>query len=304
MSTLPNHRRAEAGFTLVEVLIATVVGVVVLAASTSMAIASWRGLAGVELRDGIDRNARFLGTALRRDLQEAGVDLESQPGFGSLMIANDTLSVLRVPYDPGPAPAYSLTNANFADGVCGATCVELDPSAGLPQLAAGDLARLQANNQRRLILITAVSSTAGAYRIQFTAADTLLGRPAGITGLVINPTATFVQRLVSTTYWSEGGQLMRAQRLTSTGAPAGEVVATGVQSFDVSLVFTDGDEAAAANPNDGDGTNDYDDIAGVRIRVTLNADRTDPRVNNGAALTRTREWYLVPRNLVYERNRF
>ena len=81
-------------------------------------------------------------------------------------------------------------------------------------------------------------------------------------------------------------------------------MASGVQSFDVSLVFTDGDEAVAANPNDGDGTNDYDDIAGVRIKVALTADRTDPRVNNGAALTRAREWYLVPRNLTYERNRF
>lgn len=304
MTTLPDHRRAEAGFTLVEVLIATVVGVIVLASSTSLAIGSWRGLTGVELRDGIDRNARFLGTALRRDLQEAGVDLESQPGFGSLMVANDTVSILRVPYDPGQAPAYTLTNVNFADGVCGGTCVEVDTSAGPPQLAAGDLARLQANNQRRLILITSVSSTAGAFRVQFTAADSLLGRPAGIAGLVINPSATFVQRLVGTTYWSEGGQLWRAQRLTSTGAPAGEAVATGVQAFDVSLVFTDGEEAVTANPNDGDGTNDYDDIAGVRIRVTLEADRTDPRVNNGAALTRAREWYLVPRNLIYERNRF
>jgi prepilin-type N-terminal cleavage/methylation domain-containing protein len=304
MNTVPDRRRGEAGFTLVEVLIATVVGVIVLASSTSLAIGSWRGLTGVELRDGIDRNARFLGTALRRDLQEAGVDLESQPGFGSLMVANDTVSILRVPYDPGPAPAYTLTNVNFADGVCGGTCVEVDTSAGPPQLAAGDLARLQANNQRRLILITAVSSTAGAFRVQFTAVDSLLGRPAGLTGLVINPSATFVQRLVSTTYWSESGQLWRAQRLTNTGAPAGEVVGTGVQSFDVSLVFTDGEEAGTANPNDGDGTNDYDDIAGVRIRVALQADRTDPRVNNGAPLTRTREWYLVPRNLIYERNRF
>ena len=30
-------------------------------------------------------------------------------------------------------------------------------------------------------------------------------------------------------------------------------MAAGVQSFDVSLVFTDSDEADTANPNDGDG---------------------------------------------------
>jgi hypothetical protein len=172
-----------------------------------------------------------------------------------------------------------------------------------PALAAGDLARLQANNQRRLIRISSVAPVAGGYQIQFLAADTLLGRPAGLVGLVVNPAATFVQRLVGTTYWLESGHLMRSQSLSATGTPTGEVLATAVQTFDVSVVFTDGEEADAANPNDADGTNDYDDIAAIRIKTVLEAERTDVRVNRGELLARSKEWYVVPRNLIYERNR-
>ena len=54
---------------------------------------------------------------------------------------------------------------------------------------------------------------------------------------------------------------------------------------------------------DADATNNYDQIAAIRIRMVLAADRTSPRVNGGVLLTRPKEWYLVPRNLVYERNR-
>jgi prepilin-type N-terminal cleavage/methylation domain-containing protein len=299
----PTDRSPQAGFTLVEVLIATVIGLIVLTASTSLAMTTWRSLAGTQLRDGIDRSARFIGMALDRDLQETGVDMESLPAFGSLLVSNDTVSILRVPYEPAQAPPYPLSTANFGNGVCGVTCVEIQTGGPAPSLVAGDLARLQANNQRRLIRITGVNTVGGGYQILFTNADTLLDRPAGITGLTINAAATFVQKLASTTYWMQGGQLMRAERIAASGAPQGEVMATGVQSFSVTLIFTDGDEFTNADATDADGTNDYDDIAAVRIRAVLRADRIDPRVNNGVLLTRTKEWYVVPRNLVYERNR-
>lgn len=295
--------RPATGFTLVEVLISVVIGLIVLTSTTSLVVSSWRAVAGIELREGMDRKARFMGMALHRDLQEAGVDLESLPSFGSLLVSNDTVSILRVPYEPAQAPPYSLSTATFGTGVCGASCVEIQTGGPAPLLTTGDLARLQANNQRRLILITSVNPAAGGYQIQFTAASTLLGRPAGIAGLVINPTATFVQKLASTTYWLAGGQLMRAERLAPSGALQGEVVATTVRSFHVTLIFTDGDEAPNANPNDADGTNDYNDIAAIRIRAVLEAERADSRVSNGALLTLAREWYIVPRNLIYERNR-
>ena len=58
-----------------------------------------------------------------------------------------------------------------------------------------------------------------------------------------------------------------------------------------------------ADANDGDATNDFDDILSIRIQARLAADRTDPRVNGGNLFTRDYSWRFSPRNLMYERNR-
>ena len=104
-------------------------------------------------------------------------------------------------------------------------------------------------------------------------------------------------------YYLDGDDLMRAESLNIDGTPAGVPVAENVQSFEVTLIFTDGDEADNANATDADLTNDYDDIAGVRVRLTVAADRVHPQVNNGALFTRMYDWVFSPRNLLYERNR-
>ncbi len=57
------------GFTLIEMLIAMVVGVLVLSAAMTVGLSTFRSLTGVQLRDGIDRNARFIGLALQRPPQ-------------------------------------------------------------------------------------------------------------------------------------------------------------------------------------------------------------------------------------------
>jgi prepilin-type N-terminal cleavage/methylation domain-containing protein len=293
---------SRAGFTLIEVLIATVIGVIVLTASTSLAMSTWQSLAGTQLRDGIDRNARFIGMSLSRDLQEAGVDLESKASFGSLAVYGDTISILHVPYDPTEAQPYPVSVANYANGICGATCVEIQTGGPAPVMADGDLAVIQSQTVRRLIRVTAVAAVGGGYRVDFANNTTLLNRPAGLPA-ISNPAATFVQRLATSTYWRNGTQLMRASAVSVAGVPQGEILATGVQSLAATLVFTDGHEAGFADGADADITNNYDQIAAIRLRFILQADRTSPRINNGVLLTRAKEWYLVPRNLVYERNR-
>ena len=54
---------------------------------------------------------------------------------------------------------------------------------------------------------------------------------------------------------------------------------------------------------DYDPTNNFDDILGTRISATLGTNRPDIRVARGEIFTRTYEWKLYPRNLMYERNR-
>jgi prepilin-type N-terminal cleavage/methylation domain-containing protein len=297
--------RPRAGFTLLEMMIAMVVGVLVLSSATSLALTTFRSMSGLQLRDGIDRNARFVGLTLQRDLAETGVDLESLADFGTLAVWSDSISILRVPYEPGPAQPYPLSVANLPTGVCGLTCVEIQTGGVAPGLAAGDVARFQLNQQRRLILLTGVSPVANGYRVTFSNIPRVIHHASGmLTGLTnANATSAVIQKLQPVIYWRRGTQLMRATVLNPGGSFAGEVIADGVQSFTATLIFTDGDEAAQADPTDADGTNDYNDIAGIRVRAVLQSDRIDPRINGGAPLTRQYEWFVAPRNLIYERNR-
>ena len=76
-----------------------------------------------------------------------------------------------------------------------------------------------------------------------------------------------------------------------------------MKSWDAHMIFVDLDEAPEADPNDFDLTNDFDDILGTRIIATLGTNRPDIRVAGGGEFTRTYEWKMFPRNLMYERNR-
>jgi prepilin-type N-terminal cleavage/methylation domain-containing protein len=296
--------RSHAGFTLLELLIALTVGLVVLTAATKMAAMTWVGVRGLSIRDDITRNARYVGLSLQRDVQETGVELSSTVDFGSLATFSDTVLMLRVPYGPTASNQYPLSTANFATGVCGPTCVEIQTGGAAPDIASGDLARIQASNTRRLVYVTAVAAVNGGYQIQFTNNANLLHHSAGIAALAINPASTFVQKLGMVAYWRENGQLMRAQKLNPDLSLAGESIATGVQALTTTLIFVNGTEAVQAdNGTDATTTNDYDDIAALRIRATVQGDRTDPRVNGGQPVRRQLQWWFAPRNLIYERNR-
>ncbi len=298
------RRPATAGFTLVEIMIALVIGLAVLGASMSVAMAAWQGVRGTALRDGIERRARFLGVSLQRDVQEVGVDLDSDPVNGSLIAAADTAIFLRVPYSPNPAPAYPLSLVNFANGQCGSTCLEFVRDTAALQLAAGDLARVQSGTARRLIVVTSVTPlSATTAQVRFANLGSLLHQAGGIASLATG-NGTFVQRLAMVAYWRQGTTLTRAEGVSATGALLGNALAEGVSAFSVALVFTDRDTLPSANGSDSDPTNDYNLIAGIRFRATLEADRPDPRINGGALLSQQREWYYVPRNLVYQRNHF
>jgi prepilin-type N-terminal cleavage/methylation domain-containing protein len=294
----------RAGFTLLELILALTIGLVVLSTSMALTAATWQSVRGATLRDGVTRNARYIGVTLQRDIQETGVDLSSSIDFGALAVWDDTVAILRVPYAPAAPGQYPLSVANLPTGQCGPACLEIQTGGAAPELAVGDLARVQVSNTRRLVYVTAVDPVKNGYRVQFSNVATLLHHPSGLQGLAITPAATFVQRLGVAIYYVDNGQLLRATRLNPDLTPQGEVIATSVQAFTARLVFTDGSDAAAAdNGSDGNASNDYDDIAALRVQATLQSERTDPRVNGGRPIVRQQQWWFAPRNLVYERNR-
>ncbi len=310
-------RRPTGGFTVIELIIALSLGAIVLAGAIGYMIRGMRTLAGNEIRQSLARNARYVGVSLRHDLQRAGIEIESTVDFGTVNVwpgtYGDTLVILYVPYVPDLAPAHSLAPPAGNDnplppgGTCGPRCVDVVVDSTRPlELAPGDLARLQVLGTRRLILLQDVTPTAPtSAAVTFTDAALLLRQPAGLSGgLRLDRYGTYVQELAPIVYYlDDQQQLRRAIRLNPDGSPAGDVLAYGVEQFDVKLVFADGDVLEGADPTDTDVTNDFDDIVAVRIRVTMRAERTDPHVNGGRLLRRSYEWTISPRNLRYEKNR-
>ncbi|NNG16525.1 MAG: hypothetical protein HKM89_08595, partial [Gemmatimonadales bacterium] len=145
-----------------------------------------------------------------------------------------------------------------------------------------------------------------SVEVTFTDADVVLRQPGGFSGgLLLDRFGTYVQELSPIMYYlDDEEQLWRSFRLNLDGSPAGDILAYGVEEFDVKLIFADDDELEGANPTDADDSNDYDDIVAVRVRVTLKANRTDARVNQGQLLRRRYDWTISPRNLRYEKQRF
>ena len=311
-------RPSESGFTLVEVMIAMIAGVIVLGASTTLVLGTMRSMRGTELRDGMDRRGRFVGIALQRDVQQTGIAIDARATFGTIGTYADTLVMLRVPFfsplpgDPEiPAESYvrsALVPAASGVGNCGAFCLEVTRAAAPAfQIRVGELAYVELNSVRRLIRVTAVTfPSATLARVTFANTANILGHPAGVVGLDLRKVFTVRTLRVAAFYRDAANrQLVRVDSTTTTGAPVPQVIATGVQNWQASLVFTSGVEADVADPDtpDGNPDNNYDDIARVHLWANLEADRADPKVNNGVILTRRFDWWLSPRNLMYERNR-
>ena len=307
------------GFTFLELVIALVLGVLVLAAAIAFVVREMRNLAGSEIRQSLSRNSRYVGISLRHDIQRAGIEIASTGSFGAVAVwpgsYGDTLVILHVPYKPDLAPPHSLIPPAGSDnplppgGTCGTTCMDVVklPDAVAPlELQPGDLARVQIPGQRQLIMIEQIDVTSDtSVQVTFTSIDTVLRQPASLTGnMALDRFSTFIQEITPVIYYvDDQEQLIRATRLNMSGSPEGYVLAYGVEEFDVKLLFADGDELERADPFDADDSNDYDDIVAVKVRVTIKADRADPRVNLGDLLRRSYEWTISPRNLRYEKHR-
>ncbi len=312
--TSPPHGNERGGFTLIELLVAMVLGVLILGISTSFATATLRSSRAIDLRDGLNRDARFVGLAITRDMQDAGVSFESTQIMGSVATRGDTVVALSVPFVPNEALTYNMVvPADTTDplppgGTCGLRCIDVvDPNTVPFQLTAGDLALLQVQSERRLIVLTAVETpTAGVKRLTFSAADSLFVYPAGLTdGLRLTRTGVAVQRLNVSAWYRDpaSATLIRADGFTASGALRTAITARGVEQFTTRLQFTNGGERVNANGVDADTTNDYDRISSVVIRARMRIEKLDRSINGGGILFRNYEWRVTPRNLIFERNR-
>ena len=194
----------------------------------------------------------------------------------------DTAVVLRVPYTPTLAPPYDIVPTTLpavGQGTCGSRCLDLAKASGTFDLAVGDLARMQIQSEPRLVIITSVNDPGGptdTVQVQFANLDSLIRYPAGLSGLQIPLSGAFVQKLAPVVYWPEGDNVMRAERFRADGSLMGDIMASGVQSWEVTLIFTDGDELDLANATDGDGTNDFDDNGRMGVDDAMERETMPP----------------------------
>ena len=304
--------RRRAGFTLVELLISMTIALVVITGATSFSVNSWTTRRGWTVREGVDRGARFVGLSLSRDIQEAGISIESTPTFASLGTFGDTISVLSVPYEPTEAPVYSIYNDGDTlptyppGGNCGATCIEFLIPSGTLGLTAGNLALLQVGSTRRLLLLQTVANQGnGRFRIGFLNTRSLLGRPSGLDSMLLSRSGSTIQKLNAVVYWRDPSarKLYRSTSLSSAGTPIGQLMATNVENFRATLLFINNSESSYYDGLDADTLNDGNDIIGAKVRAQMKSDRSDPAVNGGQPILRWYEWKIAPRNLLYEKNR-
>lgn len=306
--------RKRSGFTIVELLISLIMALVILSSATAFAVQSWESRRGWTLREGVDRNARFIGIAISRDAAEAGIDIESTPVFGTLGTFADTVSILSVPFDPLVAPTYRFdamdndtVNPLPPGGNCGTYCLTFLKEDGAFDLEPGDLARLQVGGERRLLVVNSANDLGTHFSVTFLPVDRILGRAAGLSdSLRIDRYGTAIQKLNVVAYWYDAGSknIMRAERLhSSTGRPMGEVLADGVESWEASLIFQNDIEHANYDGADSDTTNDGHQVMALKVRAKVMAQKTDPAVNGGNPVYRWYEWRVAPRNLMYEKNR-
>lgn len=311
-SSTPARTRRRRGFSLAEVLISMTVAMVVIASATSFSVSSWKTRRNWTVRETVDRDARFVGLSLARDVQEAGVALTSTPGFASIDTRGDTLTVLSVPYEPDEADVYPIFDDGDTlptyppGGTCGPTCIDFQKVEGAYDLQPGDIVNLQVGSTRRLLLLTSVQNQGGPlFRVEFLPTTELVGRPSGLDSLLLARSGTTIQKLHLSMYWRDPGdqKLYRADRLNSSGQPIATVMAGNVEAFDANLMFISGAEHGTYNGLDADTTNDGTDILGAKVRAKIRSTKSDPSVNGGVPIARWYEWKVAPRNLLYEKNR-
>lgn len=310
-TTQPSTRRRR-GFTLPEVLMSLTIAMVVITSAVAFSVSSWSTRRNWTVRETVDRDARFVGLSLARDVQEGGISFTSTPVFASLDTRGDTLTVLSVPYEPNEAPVYPIYNDGDTlptyppGGTCGSNCIDFQKVGGTFELQAGHLARLQVGSTRRLLLLTDVSDRgSGLFRIKFLDVPRLANRDSGLDSLLLMRSGTSLQRASLVMYWRDvsRGTLMRAERLDASGRPVGAVMAGNVEAFEGRLLFTNGTQHPTYSGVDADTTNDGNDIIGVKLRAKIRSTKSDPAVNGGLPIARWYEWRVAPRNLLYEKNR-
>lgn len=308
-----------AGFTLVEMLIGMVLGLMLVGGSLTV-FDSVRQSSRVEgLRVHLQQNARYALDLVVRDVMEAGQEIDPTSRFGVVAVGDggalpDTLYVLTI--SPGMKPHVVKkppANEEKSKVVLKITCV--DP---IDDLEVGSFLHLSSGTARGIALIEGMVRTEssalkddcgnpsppgeiGELELSVTTADgeghgwIFEGNVENAVGWKADPSVYYVD---------EGSSSKRLMRATdySAGEWRGVPLSEGVSDLQLEYVFTGGATGIEASGTDADEDNDYDDVDSVSIVLTVEAVRRDKDLAGGGTYERSYATRATPRNNIYTRN--
>lgn len=311
---------SQAGFTLMESVIALALGSLIVLGAISLFSTQRRATSATEIRSEVHQAGRYALDMLSRDVSKAGEGIDPTSDFAVVATSAgsagspDTLWVLM---SARGAPTHETEDVEpgFEKDSLNLRIRCNDP---VDDLSAGDLVYIAAGSNRGVAYVldtdkeitdTCSGSDPGTKQIGlFHATVDVIdgedhgwvfeGNSADMAALRVVPVVYFVEELDGTPR-----RLVRATTYDpQTGDWSGPPIAEGVRDFQVSLELTDGTVVEEADPTDGDPDNDYDDIDIVRLDLTLEALRTHRSLEGGKRMVREYSLAVTPRNQMYTRN--
>lgn len=310
--------RRAVGFTIVELLIAMVVGLLIVGGSLALLNTARETSRTDRLRVELQQNARYALDMFNRDLQQAGQGMDPNTVFGIVAASDgggqpDTLYLLFVEPDTPDHSVKSPTMGREKSEVRLAVTCD-DP---VDDIQAGDFVYLAKGSARGIAEVMAVTRGGGGGGCSDEDPPT---KEIGQVTLTVTPvdgeghgwvfqgneSGAVAVKATPVVYYAADGEgtdrrLMRATSRQGTGW-AGAPIAESIVDFQVELVFSDGTAAPAADPADGDPDNDYEDIDTVRVTLVARARHRDKDLTGGREYTRTYSVSVTPRNQLYTRN--
>lgn len=310
-------RVREAGFTLVELLVAMFIGTIMIAGSLGLLDLTRQNSRTERLRLELQQNARQATDMVTRDLQQAGQGMDPNMAFGIVAGVDgggaqpDTLFMLYIePSTPGHVVLAPTVGMEKSQIVLKVTCG--DP---VDDVAAGDFIYLASGSARGVAHVTGVSHNAGGScggqppttqigtaTLSVSPVDgeahgwVLQANTANAVGLRVRAVAYFLETstpaqpyLVRATSY-QGGNWQRVP------------VADLISDFQIDLLFADGDVAPEADAADADPTNDYDDVNTIRVTFDARTRWRDKDLAGGGNYSRSYSLSVTPRNQLYTRN--
>jgi prepilin-type N-terminal cleavage/methylation domain-containing protein len=247
--------RKQSGFSLAELMVAMVLGIILIGAVYNTYMAQTRSYNVQEQVAEMQQTARVAMDMILRDVRMAGYQAAgfTVPNSNAIVAINSSTDPDGIIASDNQGLSTTLT-ANASAGAGSITVMSVDPNGdGTVDFSQNAGVIISDGVRTQGFTITGVAGTvltlSGSLAKAYLAANTVV-----VPAVVYDVVGTDLRR-------------------------NGLVLARNIEDLQFAYVFADGDQANAPNDTDGDATNNPADIRSVRIDLLVRSDRVDPDFN-------------------------